>query len=222
MGEGAPKGLVGGRLCSFCGFRSFCSYTRPMHTAEEKHQLRDAMEERLKRMSDGERSAESRSLCRRLTEAIPVGTAVCAFSPLRTEPDITPLLQEILRRGDPLYLACFDGQLTFRLCTDLVTLVRGELGILEPPKDSEELDHSTVTRIVVVPGRAFDRAGNRLGRGNGGYDRWISEQRKHHASTRFIGAALECQIMDSVPVEQHDARLDAIATARGITECNRA
>ena len=31
---------------------------------------------------------------------------------------------------------------------------------------------------ILIPGRAFDAKGNRLGRGNGGYDKWIAEQRE--------------------------------------------
>lgn len=190
-----------------------------MHLSEEKAALRTAIDERLKRMTDAERSAESRSLCRRLTEGIPAGTPICAFYPMRSEPDITPFLEEVLRRGDPLYLPCFEGMLVFREATDLTKLIRGKLGTLEPPETASQL----VTRnpqlvTLLIPGRAFDNHGNRLGRGNGGYDLWLNDERKKGAEMRLIGIALECQIVDSVPMESHDVRMDAVATARGITE----
>jgi 5-formyltetrahydrofolate cyclo-ligase len=202
-----------------------------MHIHEEKTALRTAIDERIKRLSDGNRSAESRSLCRRLTEGIPEGTPICAFFPMRSEPDITPFLQEVIRRGDSLYLPCFDGTLIFRQATDLSTLVRGKLGTMEPPVTAAELATSPpsqavrtgnpepeTTLTILIPGRAFDPHGHRLGRGNGGYDTWIAAERKNGMQMRLIGVALECQIVDSVPVESHDQRMDAVATARGITE----
>ena len=191
-----------------------------MHIHEEKASLRTAIDDRIKRLSDGERSAESRSLCRRLTEGIPEGTPICAFFPMRSEPDITPFLEEVLRRKDPLFLPCFDGTLIFRQTLDLSTLVRGKLGTMEPPATAPLFTSAicNLQPIVLIPGRAFDPHGHRLGRGNGGYDQWIDNERKNGVQMRLIGVALECQIMDSVPVESHDQRMDAVATARGITE----
>ncbi len=189
-----------------------------MHIHEEKASLRTAIDDRIKRLSEGDRSAESRSLCRRLTEGIPEGTPICAFFPMRSEPDITPFLEEVLRRGDPLYLPCFDGALIFRQTTDLSSLIRGKLGTLEPNADSPLLSPPLSLLTLLIPGRAFDPHGHRLGRGNGGYDQWIDNERKNGVQMRLIGVALECQIMDSVPVESHDQRMDAVATARGITE----
>ncbi|MEK7563795.1 MAG: 5-formyltetrahydrofolate cyclo-ligase [Patescibacteria group bacterium] len=194
-----------------------------MHLSEEKALLRESIDERLKRFTDTERSAESRSLSRRLTEGIPAGTPICAFYPMRSEPDITPFLVEVLRRSDPLFLPCFEGTLIFRQATDLTKLVRGKLGTLEPPVTATPMANrkwQIANRLtILIPGRAFDAKGNRLGRGNGGYDKWIAEQREKGVSMQLIGIALECQIVDSVPVESHDVKMDAIATARGITEC---
>ena len=198
-----------------------------MHIHEEKVSLRKAIDERIKRLSDGDRSAESRSLCRRLTEGIPEGTPICAFFPMRSEPDITPFLEEVLRRDDPLYLPCFDGTLVFRQAIDLSKLIRGKLGTLEPDPTASQLATSNQPvrtthwpggqpATLLIPGRAFDNQGNRLGRGNGGYDKWVAEMREKNVPLRLIGVALECQIVDSIPVESHDQRMDAIATARGI------
>lgn len=198
-----------------------------MHLQEEKSALRSAIEQRLKRMTDGERSAESRSLSRRLTEGIPAGTTICAFYPMRSEPDITPFLEEALRRGDTLYLPCFEGTLVFRQATDLSKLIRGKLGTLEPPESAPFLNmHHEETKkpindpfVFLIPGRAFDAHGNRLGRGNGGYDVWLNDAKSKGTAMRLVGVALECQIVDKVPVESHDVKMDSIATARGVTEC---
>lgn len=82
-------------------------------------------------------------------------------------------------------------------------LKTGAYGIPEPNKDNspgrlslEEID------LVVVPGLAFDRLGNRLGRGAGYYDRLISTL---PFSTPTIGLAYDLQIVGVIPsLEAHD------------------
>jgi 5-formyltetrahydrofolate cyclo-ligase len=148
---------------------------------------------------------------------IPKGSTVCAYVPLKTEPDIRPLLKELLARNDTVYLPCFEGKLVFRRVTSLLALVPGELRIPEPPKDAELLPDNTAD-IVLVPGRAFDAKGNRLGRGAGGYDRWIAHVRTQEHVPRMIGTAYECQIVNTIPSEPHDEPVDVVVTARGAVE----
>jgi len=175
------------------------------------------MEERLAHMSEKDRAAESRSICRRLLPIIPKGSSVCAYYPLRTEVDLRPLMRELLERGDTVYLPCIEhGILAFRRAETLENLEPGELRIPEPPKNAEELDPQNLD-FVLVPGRAFDRKGNRLGRGNGGYDKWIQKQRTVK-NTRTIGIAFDCQFLYKIPMEQHDETVDAIALPRSIVE----
>jgi 5-formyltetrahydrofolate cyclo-ligase len=135
--------------------------------------------------------------------------------PIKDEVDIRPLLTELLTRGVALYLPCFEKILAFRRVTDLASLVPGELKIPEPPPESDELDPA-ILDIAIVPGRAFDAHGGRLGRGNGGYDRWIHVQRATNARTQYWAVAFECQMVDIVPMEPHDERIDAVVTDRGV------
>jgi len=81
-------------------------------------------------------------------------------------------------------------------------------GFKEPRKrlltiEPEEID------LVVVPGRAFDRHGTRLGRGAGYYDRFIA---KHKLRAVTIGLAYDLQIVDEVPRQPHDRKIDLIVT----------
>lgn len=66
--------------------------------------------------------------------------------------------------------------------------------------------------IVFVPGRAFDRAGRRLGRGQGCYDRTLAVVKDLSSCPLFIGLALDSQIIDQVPVEPHDVLMHFICT----------
>lgn len=90
------------------------------------------------------------------------------------------------------------------------------------------LDRLTARRVrpreldaVLVPARAFDRAGNRLGRGQGHYDRLLAGLRPD-ARANSIGVAFEDQLVEAVPVDSHDRPVAWVATNRGIIRCRRA
>ena len=65
--------------------------------------------------------------------------------------------------------------------------------------------------IVLVPGLAFNAQGERLGRGKGFYDRYL----KQYQGLK-IGICLKEQLIDSIPTEQHDVKMDLIITDDGI------
>ncbi|WP_460183923.1 5-formyltetrahydrofolate cyclo-ligase [Thermopirellula anaerolimosa] len=102
----------------------------------------------------------------------------------------------------------------FRLRT-LEELVPGTLGIPEPPPElrenpqrqarAEEID------LVLIPGLAFDRRGNRLGQGKGYYDRFLLSLRP----TAFkLGLAFECQMVEDLPRTPRDTPVDAVLTEK--------
>ena len=172
-------------------------------------------------MEDDARRAEGRTLSRVLEKLIPKGSTVCAYFPLKSEVDIQLLLKTLLERGDTVYLPVFvnaNTKMIYRKAQNLHDLPPGECTIPEPPKGAEELEDKAVD-IVLVPGRAFDRKGNRLGRGSGGYDTWLEWYRKKHPSVPFWGTCLQCQLVQEVPVEEHDVCMDRMITAQENEEC---
>ena len=67
--------------------------------------------------------------------------------------------------------------------------------------------------MLVVPGVAFDKDGNRLGRGKGFYDRLLQ------AETAFkVGFCFDFQLLPQIPVESFDMPMDAIVTNREVIE----
>lgn len=87
---------------------------------------------------------------------------------------------------------------------------------IEPPHTRRirprELD------AVLVPGRAFDRLGNRLGRGQGHYDALLSALRPD-ARAATVGIGFVEQVVASVPIDPHDRPVAWLVTDRGITRC---
>src|SRR3989344_2527644 len=189
-----------------------------MHPREEKSQVRLSIKQRLEAYPERQRHAESSTVCREIHKIIPNDPAlsIAAYYPLKDEVDLRPLFEELLKRGVKIYLPCFeDKHFFFRLMDSTENLRPGEFKIPEPTKDAPILDPAT-SDIALIPGRAFTHEGYRLGRGNGGYDLWITEQRKKNPKTKIYGVALECQILTEIPMEPHDEKVDGVITARGL------
>lgn len=87
---------------------------------------------------------------------------------------------------------------------------RLELGSfhIEEPTGSETVDPSEI-ELVVVPAVAYDRRGNRLGRGKGFYDRFL----KSTKATK-VGVGYEFQLVEDLPVEPHDVAMDIVITQK--------
>jgi len=152
------------------------------------------------------------ALCARLIEQ-PVwkdAQSVLLFSPLPQEPNIRPLLHAALASGKqtalPRHEAIQSGY-EAALVTDADgDCVEGRFGILEPAPQCEVLPLNRLD-LVLVPGVAFDWHGRRLGRGKGFYDRLLAE-----VSGKACGVAFDQQMVETVPVEPHDVRLNCILT----------
>ena len=98
-----------------------------------------------------------------------------------------------------------DG-LLLRQCSNATTLAMGRYGIAEP-QGQDFTDYAAID-LAVVPGVAFDHQGNRLGRGKGYYDRLLP-----HLPTAYkIGICFPYQLVNDIPTDAHDIRMDEIIT----------
>lgn len=77
---------------------------------------------------------------------------------------------------------------------------------IEEPVGDDTVDIDKI-ELIIVPGVAYDRDGNRVGRGKGFYDRLLARCR---ATT--IGVGYDFQIVDAIDVDAHDAPVDIIIT----------
>ncbi|MCM1490073.1 MAG: 5-formyltetrahydrofolate cyclo-ligase [Muribaculum sp.] len=84
-------------------------------------------------------------------------------------------------------------------------LERGAFDIEEP--QGSELANVEDIDLMIIPAVAFDRRGNRLGRGKGFYDRLLATSR----ATK-IGVGYEFQLMEELPSEKHDVPMDMVIT----------
>lgn len=86
----------------------------------------------------------------------------------------------------------------------------GAFGILEPSWEKEELKGAV--DIILTPGLAFDKKGGRLGYGGGFYDKFF----KIHKESNRVVLSYEYQIVDEIPMEDYDERVNLIITEKNI------
>src|SRR6266478_8438832 len=180
-------------------------------TDQSKNDLRAAALANRDALSGEQRMAAAQAIALRgLPIEIMPGTVVAGYSPIRSEIDPAPLMQELAARGMRLALpviAARDSPLGFRRWAADDKLLRGPLGILEPSPDAAEI----VPDIVLVPLAAFDRSGDRSGDGAGHYDRTLARLRDSQKIIA-IGVAFAVQEIGTIPALPHDVALDYVLT----------
>ena len=87
----------------------------------------------------------------------------------------------------------------------------------EQPVPGAPLVDPTGVGVVLVPGLAFDRYGNRLGWGKGYYDRLLPTA----AQATKVGVTLERRLVEEIPVAPHDVPMGFLATERGVRSTGR-
>jgi len=169
----------------------------------------------LAKVSESQRRDVAGRIARCLLREIGSGPARrwALFASLRSEVWMRPLFEAIRRGGGvPLVPRVRGDRLDFVAVRDWGDLRSGVFGVPRPSagRDAYRLAPGDV---VILPGLAFDRAGHRLGRGHGFYDRTFAAVAP---SPLRIGACYHFQLLDHVPHGSHDRRVDAIVTERGM------
>ncbi len=162
------------------------------------------------------RAGAARALCEALLGFAPLLRAprVALYAALPDELPTAPLLERLLESGRVALLPRLAGdRLEFAPVCEPGALRRGQFGISEPPPEAQavELDPAD---LVLLPGVAFDRAGGRLGRGGGTYDRRFPASA---AGPHLVGVGYAFQLVPAVPCGPDDRRVEAVATEAGIT-----
>lgn len=177
----------------------------------EKAEIRRLVRARLRTLGEA-RADHSAAICAQIARhpAYLAARVVAVFDPLPSEPAVDLLWQIAPRRfvyprilGEGLELV------EVRTADELEHAA--ERKFREPRAGGESAIGLHEVEVILVPGLAFTRAGQRLGRGGGYYDRLLAAL---PASTVRLGVCFEMQIVEELPSEPHDQKVDAVVTER--------
>lgn len=174
-----------------------------------KRELRKRIRTKLSALSVEALAAESRRVCEKVlqSDAWKAAKSVALYSSMnaKREFDTTDLIADALankRVYFPRVISVKERAMHMYECTgmsDLESWEANSWGIKEPPADREahwEFD------LVIMPGVAFDiTTRNRCGHGAGFYDTFV---KKCSPRPHLLAPVLKAQIVDQVPVDQHD------------------
>ena len=175
----------------------------------DKSEVRKRMRELKRAVPPEEKLRRSALIMERVeqTEAFRKAKVVLLYWSMADEVQ-THAFVERWYRAKTLLLPCVDGDdLRLRQYTGPECMVSGEqFGIGEPT--GEEWTDLAAVELIAVPGGAFDREGNRMGRGRGFYDRLL----KSTPNAVKIGLAYNFQMLDAIPTEPHDVKMNLVIT----------
>lgn len=154
-----------------------------------------------------QRSNDARIICNYLEEILidkRVKT-LHSYLPIKSEPDVTPFLKSCLDRNLVVVTSktLENRQLSHWIVSDLDELETGIFGTPFPKNSSPYFGNYD---LIIVPGLAFDLQGNRIGYGVGHYDVFL----RKHPEAHKVGVGYNFQILENVPADIHDVRLDQI------------
>jgi len=180
--------------------------------AQAKASLRDRVLARRRSQTPEQRAAAGRHLrdaILELPEMQMAGTVAAYFS-VGTEPDSRGLIFALWKRGTYVLLPVLqpDGELDWASYEGPDSLGPGPHGLLEPTEPRRGVAAVTSADLVVVPALAVDRAGRRLGRGGGSYDRALARVGQ---SILTVALLYDGEVVDQVPVAGHDQPVRAAA-----------
>jgi 5-formyltetrahydrofolate cyclo-ligase len=181
---------------------------------ELKNRIRQTLRERKVSLTQDERQKKSTAICSCLLKLIKDGETVMAYTSKELEVNTVPLIDQLLKRGNPVIVPIIikqDVSLRLSYLRDRSVLVQSTFGVPEPigseiPARAGDVD------TIILPMLGFDRKGGRIGYGAGYYDRFLAR----HPIPRKIGIAFGIQEMEKLPVDENDALMDYIITEEGI------
>jgi 5-formyltetrahydrofolate cyclo-ligase len=143
--------------------------------------------------------------------------SVLAYVSMMREVGTHNLIRHCLMAGKTVCVPAFDRERKLYFAVAIEDFERdlglGHYGILEP-RDARPTTKNA--DIAIIPGLAFDRAGNRLGRGKGYFDQLLRGFR----GTK-IALAFGFQCVDSVPANTDDVPMDFVVTEEQVVRCAR-
>lgn len=172
-----------------------------------KDEIRSRVKARKSLLSQAEKESAARKVFARLEQsaAFLVAEKILLYHSLPDELSTHEFLERWGKRKK-IFLPRVNGVSLDILPYDRSHMAMGSFHIEEPQGD--EIADIAEIELIVVPGIAYDRRGNRVGRGKGYYDRLLASS----CATK-IGVGYDFQFVEEdIPAEEHDVAVDIVIT----------
>lgn len=179
-----------------------------------KKECRSSVKKSVAEMTGTQKADESIEIVQRLEQFLSSypqeNKNIVLYYPLSDEVDVRSLLDSLQGRWAVFLPVIAGDDIALKSYLDKSSLKNGaRYNIPEPVGDEVNI----TPNIVIVPGLAFNFAGSRMGRGKGYYDKFLSRFPK----AIKIALSYKSQLIDNIPVEPHDYKMDVVITADQLT-----
>lgn len=169
-----------------------------------KKELRQELIKKRKNMTIEEIVTKSSLICNKIINSQCYNNAKCIYCyfTVNNEVNLKPLMEHALNHGKHVALPRVEGNdILFYFIQSFDELSPGYYNIPEPNNGIP----ASKGDLVIVPGVAFTKNGERLGYGGGFYDRFLANNEIYS-----IGVCYDFQIVENIPVLEHDKKIDKI------------
>ena len=191
-----------------------------MTVSEQKQAQRRAGRTARRALSAQARAAANAALCANLwqLDAVQNAQTILLYAAFGSEADLSALVEKAQAQGKTLaYPVCGEAYSLTAAVPGPDGWEMGQYGIRTPILSRSEILLPEALDLVLVPCTAFDADCFRVGMGKGYYDRYLPRCK----NAVKIGIAFEAQRVEHAAVDEHDQRLDAYVTERGIYKWKR-
>lgn len=174
---------------------------------QDKKRVRELLAQK-RRLLSKEDIAEQSSKVVAAVEQMPSfqsAKTVLIYYPTHNEVDLLSLIKRYKKEKTFLFPVVHRKTMTACPYEGNAKMHRGKFNIPEPTTEPYVGDID----LILVPGVGFDKSGNRLGRGGGYYDKFITRLGR---KTLLVGVGYDFQLVEEVPANRWDKRLDYVVT----------
>ena len=179
---------------------------------DKKSSIRSDLIQRRNELSIELVHQKSRKICKQvmITPEFLEADHVLLYADFRHEVDTKEIFDACLAQKKKVYFPkCIQDTMTFYQIISVMQLENGYWGIKEP----KDLTHPYIynekdNTLVIIPGVAFDINGYRIGYGKGYYDRFLTDK----PYVNKMGLAYSFQMLEQIPKDTYDQKLDKVVT----------
>ncbi len=185
----------------------------------DKKEIRKVISKRRKSMSENEVKEKSEIIIDKLmnTEEFKKAKNLMVFLSFDNEVYTFDFIEKAISMGKKVIVP-YTVKETYEIIPTLLKNIEEDLevstyGYMEPKKDKIQPILEENIDMTVVPGLAFDEKMNRIGFGKGYYDRYLAKTKKE---SKNIAIAYDYQVLEEIPSEDFDVKMDYIITEEKI------